>query len=146
MHRAYISQGLLRANLTVPVSKPGTSRCTWDEVRVSGHGVWWRVMTSTLATVFGSSPYFDYYRYDIQSLFTSAAVGRSITHLNIDLLLVVMKMLNIDTPLSVTLDPRLTQGHAEITDLRKFNFYEDQEQRSVLEMLFLKGPELINVL
>lgn len=47
--------------LTVPVTKPPTSRCRWDEIDVSTHGAWWDVHRVALESAYGRTPYFEFY-------------------------------------------------------------------------------------
>lgn len=143
VHRTVVTGAHAAAFLTVPVTTPGTSRCPWDEVRVSPHGQWWRVMTSTLATLFGPTPYYNYYRQDFAPMLTEQAVGRPITDLDLDIILAVCRLVGIRTPLSVTLDPRYKADNGvEIADLRYHDFYADPAARSILETLFTQGNDL----
>lgn len=126
--------------MTVPVSTPGTSRCTWDEVSVSAHGHWWSVQRQTMATFYGATPFFDFYRHDLFPFLSESAVGRHITDLDIDLILTIRRLAGIDTPLSVTLDPRLTTDRdVEIKDLRNHDFYARPDTRSAIDALFHQG-------
>lgn len=128
------------ALLTMPVSTPGTSHCRWDEVRVSPHGEWWRVQQLTLATLFGPTPWFDLMRHDIFRTIDKTAVGRTVTDIDIALILTVRRLARITTPLSVSLDPRYsTDPDVNITDLRDHNFYADPDARSAVETLFKEG-------
>ena len=142
MHRTVVSGLAGPAFLTVPVSTPGTTRCRWDEVRVSGHGEWWRVMASTLGTLFGPTPFYGYYRDEIEEILSGRAVGKPVTDMNLDLIVLLCRWLGIDTPLSVSLDERLlTDPGVRVDDLRRHNFYASEGERSVLETLFRNGRE-----
>ncbi len=141
VHRTIVSGADGKPSLlTVPVSTPGTSRCRWDEVRVSPHGEWWRVQRMTLATLFGPTPWFDLMRHDIFPAIDERAVGRTITDLDIDLILAIRRLAGITTPLSVALDPRYVDDpDVTITDLRDHDFFADPEARSAIETLFKEG-------
>ena len=125
--------------MTVPVcSAPGRG-CGWDEVRVSGHGGWFKVQRMTLATLFGSTPYFDLYKTDLFPFISEDMVGVPVTDLDVNLLLAVMRLSDIKTPLSVSLDPRYeTDSDVETIDLRRHDFYADGEL-SAVEKLFREG-------
>lgn len=140
VHRTVVSAPHGPSFLTVPVSTPGTSRCRWESVKVSGHGEWWRVQKSTMSTLYGPTPYFDLYKHDIFPFFNEDAVGQTITDLDIRLIVALRRLAGITTPMSVTLDPRyLTDADVSVTDLRKYDFYSDERSRSVIEKLFHEG-------
>lgn len=126
--------------LTVPVSTSNTTGRSWDDIRVSGHGEWWRVMRLTLATLFGPTPFFHLYKDEIFATICPEAVGRSICDFDIDLILTMRRFLGITTPLSVTLDERYaTDSDVTVTDFRAHDFYADPDSRSVVETLFKDG-------
>lgn len=140
VHRTAVSGRGEASLLTVPVSTPGTTRCAWDEVTVSPHGEWWRVHKLTLATLFGPTPYFDYFKDELLRPIGPDSVGRPVTDLDIDIILNVRKLLGIDTPLSVTLDSRYaTDPGVEIIDRRHDDFYATGAERSIAEHLFHYG-------
>jgi len=60
-HRFTIADTHGRLGLTVPVAKPASSRCRWDEIEVSTHGVWWDVHRVALESAYGRTPYFEFY-------------------------------------------------------------------------------------
>ena len=140
MHRTVVSGSAGPAYLTVPVSTPGTTHCRWDEVLVSGHGEWWRVMQSTMETLYGATPWFHLFKHDLFPLVGRDKVGRSVTDLNTALLVAVRRLAAVPVALSVSLDPRYTtDAGVDITDMRRHDFYTDPEARSVIETLFEKG-------
>lgn len=142
VHRTAIASAHGKAFLTVPVSHPESSRCSWSDVRISAHGEWPRVVRSTLATLFGPTPYFHLFKTDFFDIINESYVGRSVTDFDIALILVVRKLAAITTPLSVTLDSRFpTDPDVETVDLRNRNFYADGDEVSVIENLFRSGPE-----
>ncbi|WP_289772974.1 WbqC family protein [uncultured Duncaniella sp.] len=60
-HRFTIADVRGTLQLTVPIAKPSTSRCRWDEVRISTHGAWWDVHRVALESAYGRTPYFEFY-------------------------------------------------------------------------------------
>lgn len=142
VHRTAVACPHGAQHLTVPVSTPGTTRCLWSDVSVSAHGRWWHVMQSTLATLYGPTPYFNYYRHDIEPLIDSRAVGRAVTDIDLDLIVTLRRLLDIATPLSVWLDPRyVDDAGVTIHDYRHYPFYDEPNAVSVLDDLFRFGPD-----
>lgn len=60
-HRFTIADVRGPLQLTVPIAKPHSSRCRWDEVRISTHGAWWDVHRVALESAYGRTPYFEFY-------------------------------------------------------------------------------------
>lgn len=75
-HRFSIADTHGRLDLTVPVSKPGSSRCRWDEIAVSTHGGWWDVHRVALESAYGRTPYFEFYIDRFLPMLTHGAVDR----------------------------------------------------------------------
>lgn len=60
-HRFMIADTRGPLALTVPIAKPESSRCRWDEVLISAHGAWWDVHRVALESAYGRTPYFEFY-------------------------------------------------------------------------------------
>lgn len=60
-HRFTIADTRGPLDLTVPIAKPSSSRCRWDEVEISTHGAWWDVHRVALESAYGRTPYFEFY-------------------------------------------------------------------------------------
>lgn len=60
-HRFTIADTRGHLDLTVPIAKPSSSRCRWDEVGISTHGAWWDVHRVALESAYGRTPYFEFY-------------------------------------------------------------------------------------
>ena len=60
-HRFAIADTRGRLELTVPIAKPESSRCSWGDVRISDHGKWWDVHRVALESAYGRTPFFEYY-------------------------------------------------------------------------------------
>ncbi|MCH5219867.1 MAG: WbqC family protein [Muribaculaceae bacterium] len=142
VHRTVITSSDGSAFLTVPVSVPAGRNITWNDVRVSPHGEWWRVQKLTLATLFGATPFYSLIHQDITTLISEKFVGKPITDLDISIIVELRRLLDITTPISVTLDSRLAaMSDVEIIDMRHHDFYQDMDARSVIETLFKTGKQ-----
>lgn len=118
VHRTVVADSHGQRHLTVPIARPATSRTDWANVRISAHGNWWLTMRATLATIYGSTPFFNYYRDEFDRLLTPESVGEPITNLVIDLDAVIRRLLGLPTALSVVADPRDTA-----IDMSRVDFY-----------------------
>lgn len=159
VHRTIVDGAHGSLFLTVPVTPPKGR--TWHDVGVSSHGRWWHVQTSTLATLFGPTPFFDYYRADITASMTEDAVGLPITDLDIAIDMQIRRLLGITAAMSVAVDPRACAAgdidsrsqygqygdDSKIVDMRRVDFYniempaELYPGRSVLRALFELGGD-----
>ena len=75
-HRFAIADTRGRLELTVPIAKPQTSRCRWDEIRISDHGEWWDVHRVALESAYGRTPYFEFYIDRLLPMLTPGVCGR----------------------------------------------------------------------
>ena len=75
-HRFAIADTRGRVELTVPVAKPGSSRCLWSDVRVSEHGGWWDVHRVALESAYGRTPYFEFYIDGFLPMLTAGVTER----------------------------------------------------------------------
>ena len=60
-HRFAIADTRGELKLTVPVSKPSSSRVAWNEIKISTHDAWWDIHRVTLESAYGRTPYFEFY-------------------------------------------------------------------------------------
>lgn len=142
IHRTRINTAHGPGFLTVPVTKGhrtagGSALIPEYSQYVSPHGHWWRIQQSTMATLYGPTPFFDLYRQDFFGIINASAVGRPVIDFNIDLILAVCRLCGIVTPLTTTLHG-ICENDA-IEDLRRHDFYEKPETVSVIEDLFKNG-------
>lgn len=152
VHRTFLATTHGVSALTVPVERPESSRTAWNRVNVSGHGQWWRTMRSTLATAFGPSPFFEYYRDLFDSELSEKAVGAPVTGLDLALDSEIRRLLSLPTLVSASADPR----DSVFIDLRRVDFFHDPIElpgfsirvapelspgRSILEPLFRLGAD-----
>ena len=75
-HRFTIADTRGRLDLTVPLAKPASSRCGWDEVTVSTHGAWWDVHRVALESAYGRTPYFEFYADRFLPMLTAGVTDR----------------------------------------------------------------------
>lgn len=143
VHRTVVDGAHGSVFLTVPVCK--AEGPTWHDVRVSDHGRWWHVMQSTLATLYGPTPFFGYYRHDIFAPLDAPAVGCPVTDLDIAVDMAIRRLLGVTARMSVAADTRF--GADRVVDLRKIDFFDvDMPSdlypgRSVLQALMELGGE-----
>lgn len=106
MHRFNIITRTGPASITVPVSRPDGIEgrpLRWSDIRVSPHNHWWQQAVSTLATVYGPSPYYDYLMPEFAQFFSEAAVGRSVIDYNLAFDATVRRLLGLSTRITCAL-------------------------------------------
>lgn len=61
-------------SLTVPVSRPDNvvGLLRWSDIAVSRHGQWWHVVSETLASAYGRTPFFEFYIDRLRPFFSSS--------------------------------------------------------------------------
>ncbi len=75
-HRFDIADTHGRLSLTVPIRKPESSHCHWDEIGISDHGEWWDVHRVALESAYGRTPYFEFYIDRFLPMLTSGVSDR----------------------------------------------------------------------
>ncbi len=75
-HRFDIADTRGPLSLTVPIAKPPTSRCRWDEIHISTHGDWWNVHRVALESAYGRTPYFEFYIDRFMPMLTDGVESR----------------------------------------------------------------------
>jgi hypothetical protein len=63
-NRCLIAAGNGVQSLTAPVEKPPNGKCLTKDIRISEHGHWRQKHWRALATAYGSSPFFEYFKDD----------------------------------------------------------------------------------
>lgn len=74
-HRCTIESRDGTAMLSCAVAK-FDSRATWADVSLSSHGQWWEKHLQTLATNYGSSPFFSFYQPVIERLLSHELIEK----------------------------------------------------------------------
>lgn len=61
-------------SLTVPVSRPDNvvGPLRWSDIAVSRHGQWWHVVSETLTSAYGRTPFFEFYIDRLRPFFSSS--------------------------------------------------------------------------
>lgn len=75
-HRFTIADTRGRLDLTVPIAKPASSRCAWDEIEISTHGAWWDAHRVALESAYGRTPYFEFYADRFVPMLTAGVEDR----------------------------------------------------------------------
>ncbi|WP_062125625.1 WbqC family protein [Geofilum rubicundum] len=151
--------------LTVPVVKESGKKTATKEVRVSYDTPWNEVHWKSIEAAYNSSPYYLYYKDDIEPLFTKK--WDLLSDLNAEALRITMECTGVDTP--ITYSREYHSGNTEMLDLRevihpKKDFHTDKQflprqyrqvfgiekpfvpNLSILDLIFNKGPESLLVL
>lgn len=110
--RIATSSGIL--NLTVPVIKANGNHTITADIRIDNSGNWQLLHWRSILTAYNKSPYFLYYRDEIEPVF--AKKHELLIHLNTELLNVLLKCLTINTlEYSFTFD---FEANPSVPDLR----------------------------
>lgn len=146
-------------SLTVPVSRPDNlvGPLRWSDIAVSRHGQWWHVVSETLASAYGRTPFFEFYIDRLRPFFSSStpdiypdvatlcresdAAVRAILGLDND---ITYASQSLGCPQSAT-SPAITRSDLSITPVEyyqvrhgKFGFLP---HLSILDLIFNMGPE-----
>lgn len=146
MHRTTIADTRGIINLTIPVQHDKAT--TWDDVKISSHGEWWRNHSETLASAYGRTPFYEFYIDRFAELFNpKSAVGQSVTQYNISAHKEICKILLLeDTPVA-TAEECVTGKPAVIGDVNptywqiRSNNQGFHQNLSILDLIFNIGPE-----
>jgi hypothetical protein len=140
--------------LTIPLAKGKNQQMPIQDVKISYEDDWTRSHLQTIKSSYGSSPYFEYYFYQIESL-----MNQKYQHLfefNVASLTLILKLLKITKNISQTTTYISSYDQVYTLDLRQFDYlemtyssYEQvwnqkfgfQKNMSILDLLFCKGPE-----
>lgn len=147
-------------SLTVPVSRPDNvvGPLRWSDIAVSRHGQWWHVVSETLASAYGRTPFFEFYIDRLRPFFSSSTPDiypdvatlcreadtavRAILGLDNDITYASQSPAN--SPLSSTL-PAVTPSDLPIAPIAYYQVRHDKfgflPHLSVLDLIFNMGPE-----
>ncbi|MBJ2183168.1 MAG: WbqC family protein [Muribaculaceae bacterium] len=143
-HRYEVADTRGRLNLTVPIKAPhGIKNARWSDVLVSGHGRWQAIHSTTLASAYGRTPFYEYY---IDRLAPALFVEEN-TPLEAQIRAVndaICKILLIDTEINYDASEAnttpSTQCSSEYWQIRKAE-HGFLSGLSVLDLIFNMGPE-----
>lgn len=145
-------------SLTVPVSRPDNiaGPLRWSDIAVSRHGQWWHVVSETLASAYGRTPFFEFYIDRLRPFFSSSTPDiypdvatlcheadtavRAILGLDNDITYASQEMRSVPGTMPVITQSELITEPTEYYQVRhdKFGFLP---HLSVLDLIFNMGPE-----
>lgn len=145
-------------SLTVPVSRPDNiaGPLRWSDIAVSRHGQWWHVVSETLASAYGRTPFFEFYIDRLRPFFSSStpdiypdvatlcresdAAVRAILGLDNDITYASQEMRSVPGTMPVITQSELITEPTEYYQVRhdKFGFLP---HLSILDLIFNMGPE-----
>lgn len=157
--RAYIMGPHQIETLTVPIQKAPNNEII-KEIKIDNHENWQRAMAKTLANSYKKSPYYEFYEYLFQTLFTKQF--KYLVDLNLKSLSICLEILKINK----TICQAEFSYFENKNDFISFNaknrldfpdFYKPVEyfqnfgnkfepNLSVIDLLFSKGPESVQIL
>lgn len=146
-------------SLTVPVSRPDNlvGPLCWSDIAVSRHGQWWHVVSETLASAYGRTPFFEFYIDRLRPFFSSSTpdIYPDVATLCHEADTAVRAILGLDNdityasqstvcPTSAAL-PAITQSDLPIFPIEYYQVRHDKfgflPHLSVLDLIFNMGPE-----
>lgn len=146
-------------SLTVPVSRPDNvvGPLRWSDIAVSRHGQWWHVVSETLASAYGRTPFFEFYIDRLSPYFSSSTpdIYPDVATLCREADTAVRAILGLDNdityasqssgcPQSAT-SPAITQSDLHITPIAYYQVRHDKfgflPHLSILDLIFNMGPE-----
>mgnify|MGYP000093829696 CR=1 FL=1 len=146
-------------SLTVPVSRPDNvaGQLHWSDIAVSRHGQWWHVVSETLASAYGRTPFFEFYIDRLRPFFSSSTpdIYPDVATLCHEADTAVRAILGLDNdityasqspvcPTSAAL-PAITQSDLPIFPIEYYQVRHDKfgflPHLSILDLIFNMGPE-----
>lgn len=164
-NRAYISDSNGIHCISVPVQTNGGNKIGIKDVLISDHGNWRHNHINAIKTAYGSSPFYEYYKDDLENVLNKPY--KYLWDLNEELINTIINISHLNLSFDYTqefekdildgIDFRyaLNPKRNEIEDKRLFeiNYYDTSKTRqpewldklSVLDLLFNMGPECVLV-
>lgn len=146
-------------SLTVPVSRPDNiaGPLRWSDIAVSRHGQWWHVVSETLASAYGRTPFFEFYIDRLRPFFSSSTpdIYPDVATLCRESDAAVRAILCLDNDISyasqssgcppTAASPAITQSDLLIAPIEYYQVRHDKfgflPHLSVLDLIFNMGPE-----
>ena len=146
-------------SLTVPVSRPDNiaGLLRWSDIAVSRHGQWWHVVSETLASAYGRTPFFEFYIDRLRPFFSSSTpdIYPDVATLCRESDAAVRAILGLDNDITYASQspgcpPPVTPPAITPSDLPIFpiEYYQVRHDKfgflphlSVLDLIFNMGPE-----
>ncbi len=145
-HRCVIADTRGALTLTVPIAKPRSFRdAGWDDITVSGHGDWPRLMVTALESAYGRTPFYEFYADRFNPLLLNA-VGRPLVDLDSDLESLCLGILGIPEAATDGLPIDTVPDHQpSMPDIPYWQVRADRlgfiPGLSILDLIFNLGPE-----
>jgi hypothetical protein len=145
----YGANGKLR--LTIPKQRKGSDKTIIKEIHISYKQNWQKEHWNAIVSAYNSSPYFEYYKDELQPLFEEKE--EYLTTFNNKLQIVLLSILQEGEKIKTTTE-YLHQG--DFSDLRNYNWKIEKQEKydqvfmekqgfipnlSILDLLFNLGPE-----
>ena len=140
-----------KLQLTIPKQRKGSSKTIIKEIQISYKQNWQKEHWNTIVSSYNSSPYFEYYKDELQPFFEKEEM--LLIDLNNKLQTVILRLLQEEKNVKTTTE-YLHQGN--FSDLRNHNWNYGKQERydqvfmekhgfipnlSILDLLFNLGPE-----
>ena len=161
MHEHFIKQSIRnrcdiygangKLQLTIPKQRKGSSKTIIKEIQISYKQNWQKEHWNAIVSSYNSSPYFEYYKDELQPLFEEKE--EYLTTFNNKLQIVILSILQEEKKVKTTTE-YLHQGN--FSDLRNHKWHSKQQEKydqvfmekygfipnlSILDLLFNLGPE-----
>ena len=148
----YGSNGKLR--LTVPVKRQGAGKTLITDIKISYKEKWQKVHWNAIISSYNSSPFFNYYKEDLRSIFEKKEVY--LIELNNKLHEIILNFLKVDINLKST---NTYNKKGDFIDLRNHKFINKNITRynqvfmekygfisnlSILDLVFNLGPNCVD--
>lgn len=146
-------------SLTVPVSRPDNvvGPLRWSDIAVSRHGQWWHVVSETLASAYGRTPFFEFYIDRLRPFFSSSTpdIYPDVATLCREADTAVRAILGLDNDINYAsqspgcsqsaTSPAITRSDLHINPVAYYQVRHDKfgflPHLSVLDLIFNMGPE-----
>lgn len=104
-------------SLSIPVERTRPGKPFTRDMRISAHDNWQHIHWNAIASAYGSSPFFEYYRDDFAPFYEKSQLGRFLLDYNNDLQEMVCRLLGIAPDISYS--ENYLSPTDDITDLRE---------------------------
>lgn len=153
-------------SLSIPVERTRPGKPFTRDMRISGHDNWQHVHWNAIASAYGSSPFFEYYRDDLYPFYEKSQSGRFLLDYNRELQETVCRLLGLAPRVSysttyldatvgdvVDLRDAISPKRPPVVDLLPRPYYQVFSMKwgfsphlSVIDLLFNMGNEALLVL
>jgi hypothetical protein len=140
-----------KLQLTIPKQRKGSDKTIIKEIQISYKQNWQKEHWNAIVSSYNSSPYFEYYKDELQPFFEKEEM--LLIDLNCKLQLVILNILQVEDEI-ITTTEYLHKGN--FSDLRNYKWNTEKQEKydqvfmekqgfipnlSILDLLFNLGPE-----